>query len=492
MERDGGSDKPEAPPPEGGVPDARTLRALLSVLDDFTVQRDESDLLRSMLERVSLAMEASRGAIFVSDGEEEPISCGFAKDDPDPWSSFHALEQEARTAGPLVRRGPSGGWVAATPLVSQGRQLGVVCLEDTRGTISPAHELLSALGQQMGTGLASVRLYAEVRAAMARAEALHRITASLASNTDVRVAVPAFAGELATFQRFDRLACGFVNDSGDYLEVISVPEGMTWGFGPVLPLVGTGPGSVIVKREAFVARDLLQSRRFIEDLRLLEEGLRSYVLLPLFARGRAIGVLALGSRRAGAFDETTAHNLGPVAEAAALALDNLRLLQKTRELSITDDVTPLYNFRFFHQILERELKLVDRYHSVLSLIFLDLDNFKPINDQYGHLRGSRVLREVGFLIRAAVRETDYAARYGGDEFVVILPQTEGSAARVLGEKLRRLIQDHVFLQEEGISARIGLSFGVATYPADAASKEELIRLADGRMYADKDSRKENA
>jgi diguanylate cyclase (GGDEF)-like protein len=173
----------------------------------------------------------------------------------------------------------------------------------------------------------------------------------------------------------------------------------------------------------------------------------------------------------------------------ALGFENVRLFQKTRELSITDEVTPLYNFRFFHQILDRELKLVDRYRSVLSLIFVDLDRFKPINDQYGHLRGSRTLREVGFLLRAAVRETDYPARYGGDEFVVILPQTDGTAARALAEKLRRLIEEHTFLQEEGINARIGCSMGVATYPLEARSKESLIRLADERMYADKETRK---
>jgi diguanylate cyclase (GGDEF)-like protein len=152
-------------------------------------------------------------------------------------------------------------------------------------------------------------------------------------------------------------------------------------------------------------------------------------------------------------------------------------------------VTPLYNFRYFHQILDRELKLVDRYRSMLSLIFADLDRFKPINDQYGHLRGSRTLREVGFLIRAAVRETDYPARYGGDEFVVILPQTDLAAATVLAEKLRRLIEGHTFLQEEGINVRLGMSYGIATYPSDASTKESLIRLADKRMYEDKGERK---
>jgi diguanylate cyclase (GGDEF)-like protein len=126
---------------------------------------------------------------------------------------------------------------------------------------------------------------------------------------------------------------------------------------------------------------------------------------------------------------------------------------------------------------------------VLSLLFVDLDRFKPINDQYGHLRGSRTLREVGFLIRAAVRETDIPARYGGDEFVVILPQTDGPPARLLAEKLRRLVEGHTFLQEEGINARLGVSLGVATYPAEATTKEALIRLADKRMYEDKESRR---
>ena len=127
---------------------------------------------------------------------------------------------------------------------------------------------------------------------------------------------------------------------------------------------------------------------------------------------------------------------------------------------------------------------------MLTLIFIDLDRFKPINDRYGHLRGSRMLREVGFLLRSAVRETDYPARYGGDEFVVILPQTDGAAAAVLGEKLRKLIEDHTFLQEEGINARVGMSLGVASYPSEAPSKEALIRLADERMYQDKERRRQ--
>jgi diguanylate cyclase (GGDEF)-like protein len=200
-------------------------------------------------------------------------------------------------------------------------------------------------------------------------------------------------------------------------------------------------------------------------------------------------VLALGDLKVAAFDDAALARLQPVADSVGLAFENLRLLQRTRELSITDEVTPLHNFRHFHQALDRELKFVHRYGGSLSLLFIDLDRFKPINDTYGHLRGSRTLREVGFLIRSAVRDTDIPARYGGDEFVVILPRTEGKAAQVLAEKMRRLIEAHTFLQEEGIDARLGVSLGVATFPAEAADKEALIRLADKRMYEDKESRR---
>jgi diguanylate cyclase (GGDEF)-like protein len=301
--------------------------------------------------------------------------------------------------------------------------------------------------------------------------------------------VPPFAKELRTLEPFDRFACGFVNDTGDYIEVVGFPEDAAWGIGTVLPVVGSGPGFVVLNNRALVQKDLVHSHRFIEDMRLLDEGLRSYVLLPLNSRGRAIGVIGLASQQSGAYDDDTLSRLQPLADSVALAFENVRLFQKTRELSITDEVTPLYNFRYFHQILDRELKLVDRYKSVLSLLFVDLDRFKPINDQYGHLRGSRTLREVGFLIRAAVRETDYPARYGGDEFVVVLPQTDRPAALALAEKLRSLIEGHTFLQEEGINARLGVSLGVATYPSEAQTKESLIRLADKRMYEDKIDRK---
>jgi diguanylate cyclase (GGDEF)-like protein len=477
----------------GGDPRSldRTIRALMSLVDDLTVEREEGGLLRSTLEHVVVALGLSGGMTLVA-GEDGALTtaaeCRAAGLDP---AVFHEIAQVALDrARPAVRELPEGGWLSATPLKTRQRQLGVLLLFEARPeSVSPDLELLEALGKQIGNGLDNVRLYAELLASSQRVEILSRISATLTSGLELKTVVPPFARELQTLQRFDRLACGFVNDTGDYIELVAWPEDAAWGIGSVLPVVGSGPGFVVLNNRPFLQADLVHNHRFIEDMRLLEDGLRSYALLPLNSRGRSIGILALASQQSGAYHDESLARLQPVADSVALAFENVRLFQRTRELSITDEVTPLYNFRHFHQILDRELKLVDRYKSVLSLVFVDLDRFKPINDQYGHLRGSRTLREVGFLIRAAVRETDYPARYGGDEFVVVLPQTDRFAAENLAEKLRSLIEGHTFLQEEGINARLGLSLGVATYPADAQTKESLIRLADKRMYEDKLARK---
>jgi diguanylate cyclase (GGDEF)-like protein len=474
------------PPPSRTDP---VLRTLAPLVDDLSVGGDEEALLRSSLEHVVASLECAGAAVFLP-GEDgalrEAAQHHLAADEEAAREIVAlALREEA-----TVRRAlPGAGRLVAVPLRSRRRAIGALVLHEAEDKAGAERELLDLVGMLVGTALENARLYAELQRSSVRADALRRITAAVSAGSDLPSILPAFAEELRSLAAFDRLACGFVNETGDYIEMVSHPEGTSWGMGGVLPVVGSGPGFVALDERPVLQRDLVHEHRFLEDMRLLEDGLRSYALFPLSARGRTIGVLALGAAREGGFDEESLARLHPLAAAVAVALDNVRLFQKTRELSITDEVTPLHNFRYFHQALDRELKLVNRYGGALSLLFVDLDRFKPINDQYGHLRGSRTLREVGFLIRAAVRETDIPARYGGDEFVVILPQTDGPSAKVLAEKLRRLVEGHTFLQEEGINARLGVSLGVATYPAEAATKEALVRLADKRMYEDKESRR---
>ena len=216
---------------------------------------------------------------------------------------------------------------------------------------------------------------------------------------------------------------------------------------------------------------------------------RSILCAPLVSRGRTIGVLEIINKRGGAFTRADLQLVLTLVEPCAIAIENAILFQRTEQLTITDDLTRLFNSRYLNLYLGREIKRCKRHGIPLSVIFLDLDGFKGINDQYGHLAGSGTLTEVGKILAEGVRESDILARYGGDEFVVVLPETPASGALVIAERLRRAIEEHRFLEPQGIAARISASFGISTYPDHALSPEGLIQKADQAMYRVKEREK---
>ena len=216
---------------------------------------------------------------------------------------------------------------------------------------------------------------------------------------------------------------------------------------------------------------------------------RSILCAPLVSRGRTIGVLEIINKRGGPFTRADLHLVLTLVEPCAIAIENAILFQRTEQLTITDDLTRLFNSRYLNLYLGREIKRCKRHGIPLSVIFLDLDGFKGINDQYGHLAGSGTLTEVGKILAQGVRESDILARYGGDEFVVVLPETPASGALVIAERLRRAIEEHRFLEPQGLAARISASFGISTYPDHALSPEGLIQKADQAMYRVKEREK---
>jgi diguanylate cyclase (GGDEF)-like protein len=216
---------------------------------------------------------------------------------------------------------------------------------------------------------------------------------------------------------------------------------------------------------------------------------RSILCAPLVSRGRTIGVLEIINKVGGPFTRADLQLVLTLVEPCAIAIENAILFQRTEQLTITDDLTRLFNSRYLNLYLGREIKRCKRHGIPLSVIFLDLDGFKGINDQYGHLAGSGTLTEVGRILAEGVRESDILARYGGDEFVVVLPETPASGALVIAERLRRAIEEHRFLEPQGIAARISASFGISTYPDHALSPEGLIQKADQAMYRVKEREK---
>lgn len=212
--------------------------------------------------------------------------------------------------------------------------------------------------------------------------------------------------------------------------------------------------------------------------------LAASVFTPFVIRGVVIGWLSLGTKRSGAlYSSKDLDLLTNLANQAAIGIENAKLYQEVKRLAMTDPMTNLYNARFFHQQLSKEVARAARYRNVFSLVMLDVDDFKQYNDRYGHLAGDDLLQELASVLTRSVRQGDIVARYGGEEFVMILPETDTADALVLAERVRLAISQHCFclrgkLQITGVT----VSAGVATYPQHSTLAEDLVHAADMALY----------
>ena len=243
-------------------------------------------------------------------------------------------------------------------------------------------------------------------------------------------------------------------------------------------------GWVAMNGESLIVPDVQSDPRFYPDIdQITDQKTHSIVCVPVKYRDKALGVLEIvnyaGHRD---FDDLDLELLEAMADYTAIALQNAIFVKKIHELTITDDLTGLYNTRQFHDVLARELSRAKRYAFQFSLLFIDMDHFKQVNDKHGHLIGSRMIHDVGQVIKEILRDSDYGFRYGGDEFVLLLPHTDTRGAITIGRRFQERLGEETFMVEEGLNLKIGASIGVASYPVDADTKEDLVRLADEAMY----------
>ncbi len=285
----------------------------------------------------------------------------------------------------------------------------------------------------------------------------------------------------------DAYALLLLDETGEHL-VVKAAFGYPEEGAPGLPLrLGAGISGLVAQTgQAMLVRDVSLEPRF-----LTEEPCRqphgSFICVPLRLKGReVIGVLTAQKPEPQGFRLADLDLFQAVANQVAAALENAQLYQRTKELSTRDELTGLFNRRHFFDHLEKEVQRARRYRRVFALLLLDLDDFKRYNDTHGHLQGDEALKEVARLLLATTRRADVVARFGGEEFVILLPEVTAPGGAVAAEKIRAAIAKHPFA---GRSSQPGglmtVTIGVAAYPADAEDGLELVDLADRAMYVGK-------
>ncbi len=276
----------------------------------------------------------------------------------------------------------------------------------------------------------------------------------------------AFGYDLVRFETMDR-------DQGEL--VVAAEEGYGAGLVGRRFKVGEGFAGIAAQAgEPVLANSLEEDQRYVA----LAPGIRSAISLPLKYGKEILGVLSIASLQEHSFSRQDVQTLQTLADQLAVALHNARAYQVVKEQAITDGLTGLKTHRYFMEALGAEWRRAPRSGRPFSLIMMDLDDFRPVNDRHGHLEGDRVLTAVARLIEARSRQSNVVARYGGDEFAILMPDGTTEQAQILAERLRSSLSADPFLSGYGLTA----SFGIATFPNHGATPEEILRFADAGMY----------
>ncbi len=248
-----------------------------------------------------------------------------------------------------------------------------------------------------------------------------------------------------------------------------------------VPLGEGMAGWVAQHGESLIVPDIRQDGRF-QPLQSGRFQIRSAICMPLLSHQKTLGVIQLFNCRLESMTEYTISFLHILCDYAAIAIENARAVEKIQRLTITDDCTGLYNQRKLQQVLEEQVLLSRNSGKPFSLIFFDLDHFKSVNDVHGHQIGSALLARVGDCMHLPSRPGDIGFRYGGDEFILLLPETDKFQAESIAQNLHERLREEIFQIDDELRLRVTASFGVATFPDDGNHGQDIVRAADAAMY----------
>jgi diguanylate cyclase (GGDEF)-like protein len=371
------------------------------------------------------------------------------------------------------------------PVISRGKLVSILILSKKQAGryLLEDISLLEDITSRVAVSIERGYLHEEVRQRQEELAVISQLAAILTSNLDIREIYDNFVKELAKVVDVDLSMLALIEGEELNLVALSSAGSSAWQTGDKLPLKGTATEWVATHKAPLVEPNLTEESRFWTVKNHLKEGIQSMVFLPLIVNDKAIGSLSLGSRHPNAYSQSQVQLLSQLASRIATPIENARLYAEAEQRARIDQLTALWNRRHLEERIQVEIGRHSRYGGTFSLIILDLDFFKAFNDSYGHLAGDKLLKQLGAIMRDAIRGTDEAFRYGGDEFAILLPQTTLRDAYEVAERVRDRIASEIKVDEVSVTA----SFGLASWPVDGVRINEVIAAADIALYYAKQS-----
>lgn len=367
------------------------------------------------------------------------------------------------------------------PVISRGNMIGLLVLTEKQNkgkyTVEDIHFSENIIND-VATSLEKEYLQDQLKKREQELSLLNQLSGVISSSLNIQEVYDAFVKELKEVVRVNYAAIALVEGDQIYFAAISSEVGSAWHTGQKIPIANSATEWVLLNKRLYYETDLAEVKRFWTGTDYLKRGIRSVLYLPLINKGDVIGVLIMGSKKPNDYNPDQVVLLVHLASQISAPIENSRLFTKAEEVARVDAITGLFNRRHFDERMKEEIERHARYGDILSILLLDLDNFKKYNDTFGHLAGDRLLIHAAEMIQNAIRSSDLAFRYGGDEFAVILPNSSTMDAFNVAERVREKVAAEMFSRQIDVT----VSVGVASWPGDGATLDELCYAADMALY----------
>ena len=367
------------------------------------------------------------------------------------------------------------------PLMNQNELIAILAMGEKRNgkfyTVEDI-EIIESVASRINAIMERQSIYEQLKEREKELSSINRLTNIVISSMDIKEIFEGFSQQLKEIISIDWAAITLVESEQLCFSALSGTISSPWQTGQRIPLEGTGTQWVLKHGKSLYQPDLGQQRMFWTEENLVNGGIHSVVYSPLLVTGKGIGTLIVASLHPNAYSAKQLQLLEQLASQIAAPIENSRLYTQAEQKARIDDLTGLFNRRHFEERLEDEIARHSRYGGIFSMFILDLDSFKAYNDIYGHLAGDRLLRRIGEIMRNSIRSADQAFRYGGDEFTVILPETNIDDAYVVAERTRKEIASEM----KALNITLTCSIGLIHYPFNGTTFTTLMETADAALY----------